>query len=1096
MTDAWTEDAAQVLRENTAQAIHQHLEELDNQKPQYARRWIWELFQNALDASDRERPTRVNIRCTEAVFEFSHNGVPFNRREILHLIFHGSTKREREGTIGRYGTGFLTSHIVSRKVRIRGDLVGDEHFDFVLNRCGRTPADLADAMESSLDELKRSLNASSGGDERHTTFEYEITESTRLMVATALADVSAIAPLVLLFNPALEYVEIDGAQRVRFQRLETVPVGSLGNLITIGDPDAAGTAQSFCHIQDRDVSVAVPLVEDDGSRAAFLPANVPRLFVAFPLFGTEQLPLPFILNCPSAKPTEQRDGLFLGANATDDNLENKRLVEIGWSIHRSVLDSAGQCGWTKLFNLAAIRPASPFAWLDAPWFESLARRTLVSCVVFAPLVETKVGLLPARAAIFPVPPSVDTVGFLRLAEALYGSRVPTEAIAQEWLAVVEAWQRIAPLTELDLKTPSIEDMAAEIASLRDLNGLESLLSKVSSGGASQPDAIEWLNSYLRLIIAAGQQRLLDKCNVLPDENGKFRTRSVLKRDESIDDQLKKIGSCLGKDLRAEFLDTRVDASVQALLLGEDSASVAETVASLLVTKTAAQYGTAAYREANTLFLSWAASNRKLDLVRRIPILSTELDSAGQERPAPNRDCLLAPINLWQESARKFSELFPNAHIASAAYLSAVDRLSWEWLEQNGVFLLDPVVHRWKDLQGDDLLKLIEQPLPANEEEKEHCIQGVEVIEPVHLELKDKGLLDGARNSATKCEQFLEFLVLHVLRNASETLKYRSGNCACGQSHSFYAAPWMEALKRRQWVFERRGHSGSPTAVNLARHWKESSDLVGAIADDATLLFLRRLDVSASDLVRHLSAASENEAAKMEKAIVTLITATQSDAQRITQLAEIVSSDPSWLKSYEEKLRQRARVRHNQEVGASVEQLFKRVFQAPELIGLGIRLERTGWGSDFCVEHDLLDDTGEVAFQLRTFGETGFLIELKSTFGSAVSMSGGQGRRAAERRDSFALCVVHLDEETADAAVIRDRARFVPDIGRLLKPTVDYLSAAESLFLEVASPADDIEILREGGDLHYRVKEPIWSVGLDFDGFIEFLMRFFAARAAD
>jgi hypothetical protein len=229
---------------------------------------------------------------------------------------------------------------------------------------------------------------------------------------------------------------------------------------------------------------------------------------------------------------------------------------------------------------------------------------------------------------------------------------------------------------------------------------------------------------------------------------------------------------------------------------------------------------------------------------------------------------------------------------------------------------------------------------------------------------------------------------------------------------------------------------------------------------------------------------------MEKAIVTLITANQSDARRITRLAEIVSSDPSWLEGYEERLRQRERIRQNQTVGASVEDLFKQAFRSPDLVALGIHIERTGWGSDFCIEHDLLDDAGEVAFQLQASGERGFLIELKSTFGFTVSMSSGQARQAAERRDSFALCVVQLDEVTGDPAMIRERARFVPEIGHLLKPRVDALNVVESLFVDATAAAGDIEILRQGGDLHYRVKEPIWSSGLSFDEFVAHLMQFF------
>jgi hypothetical protein len=219
---------------------------------------------------------------------------------------------------------------------------------------------------------------------------------------------------------------------------------------------------------------------------------------------------------------------------------------------------------------------------------------------------------------------------------------------------------------------------------------------------------------------------------------------------------------------------------------------------------------------------------------------------------------------------------------------------------------------------------------------------------------------------------------------------------------------------------------------------------------------------------------------------------ENSAQRITRLAEIVSIDPTWLERYEEALRQKERIRQNQAVGASVEALFKRAFLTPDVAALGIRIERTGWGSDFCIEHDLIENNGEIAFRLQAGGHQGFLIELKSTFGSVVSMSRGQGTQAAERPDSFALCVVQLDDGAADPALIREKARFVPEIGHLLKPRVDELTAVESLFDDVPLLVDGIEILREGGDLHYRVREAVWASGLTFDQFVERLLRFFAS----
>lgn len=62
MQNSWSEAASEVLQENTAQSIHQQLEQLDNQKDRYTRRWIWELFQNALDATPEGQSAEITIR--------------------------------------------------------------------------------------------------------------------------------------------------------------------------------------------------------------------------------------------------------------------------------------------------------------------------------------------------------------------------------------------------------------------------------------------------------------------------------------------------------------------------------------------------------------------------------------------------------------------------------------------------------------------------------------------------------------------------------------------------------------------------------------------------------------------------------------------------------------------------------------------------------------------------------------------------------------------------------------------------------------------------------------------------------------------------
>ncbi len=93
-----------VLTENTAQGILNHLQELESNRARMQRRWIWELLQNARDASvdhDTHLVASIEVQDDEVVFQ--HNGRGFTTKEVAHLIYHGSTKIEDGGPHRRAG---------------------------------------------------------------------------------------------------------------------------------------------------------------------------------------------------------------------------------------------------------------------------------------------------------------------------------------------------------------------------------------------------------------------------------------------------------------------------------------------------------------------------------------------------------------------------------------------------------------------------------------------------------------------------------------------------------------------------------------------------------------------------------------------------------------------------------------------------------------------------------------------------------------------------------------------------------------------------------------------------------------------------------
>ena len=91
-------------------------------------RWIWELIQNAKDVALEGLPVKMEVELTEQHIDFRHSGKPFSLDNIVFLIEQTSTKdratdplkEQAPQTTGKFGTGFITTHLLSKKVEVRG----------------------------------------------------------------------------------------------------------------------------------------------------------------------------------------------------------------------------------------------------------------------------------------------------------------------------------------------------------------------------------------------------------------------------------------------------------------------------------------------------------------------------------------------------------------------------------------------------------------------------------------------------------------------------------------------------------------------------------------------------------------------------------------------------------------------------------------------------------------------------------------------------------------------------------------------------------------------------------------------------------------
>jgi hypothetical protein len=1073
-TEQWNLDERNVLRENTAQAIHEQLETQDNLKPKYERRWIWELFQNALDAADSGSEVKIRLNFGDS-FVFAHNGAPFTRKEILHLIFHGSTKRELGKAIGRYGTGFLTTHVVSRKVQVRGQLDSGAGFGFWLDRSGPTPSDLTRQMAASRQQLLDSLSEEKVKSTGWTEFEYPISAE-ESMVAHALSDLSRIAIPVIAFNRKIRAIQLRGKFEERYELLAEDQMGLNCMLLKVGDPEHEEKTFHLAVSADAEVAIAVPLQFKDGRYSVISPNDIPRLFVAFPLFGTESIPVPFVMNSLDAIPTVNRDGLFLGAEDSEDNRRNKSLVERSWRLYQSILDLSESQRWSGVHGLGLVGPSPKFDWLDSKWLDSVLRTNIKDIVAQSKIVSTSDAMVSALEARFPVGLTEEHFAELHsLTTSLVVERVVSPDCAWQWYQNILSWHQLEAdvhVTEVSLQT---------LSTLVEGVGFETLSERL----APSCDPFAWLNRLLVLLIQCKAN--WNNVALLPNQLGKFSTLLQLDRDDGIDLQLKDIADLLGEGIRAQLIDTRVTPEVQSLKSPLDQEKLVGSLLGAIRARKSA-VPAVAYIAANAKLLKWLIGNQRAADLKTYPFMVRATDHHGFNALETPSAQLLAPLEVWANTARKFVDLFPSDHVISSAYTKTLNSEDWVYLWSQGICWIDPVFRTTRALDPDDEVPTMVQEAQALET-AEHTLAPIDVSDVAFLSLKDKGILDTARNSKSKGTLLLQFLFDHVIPLSSTDLEYRAVSCSCGKQHVTHSAAWLVPVKERKWVYESKGHPAYVSAVSLSRLIKDDASLMERLAEDAIFTFLARLGVSPSELRKSALDLPEQEMAKLERAMLGVLSATGNDPKKLEQIAELVSSAPELLAEFERKKKATERVHRNQILGALVEQLFNELFTSLEIKAMGLYLSRRPVGSDFALENDFIKEGQENLFGVAGGGKD-LLIELKSTLCNTITMTQAQGALAASRSDSFILCVVPLEDRQPTVDLIKVNSRFVSSIGDRLHEKVDEVRDLKSLQEQTAQPTDGVQVVMGQGEFKYRVSDNVWTEELSFEDFKTFLIRFF------
>src|SRR5690606_37194491 len=124
---------------------------------------FWELLQNAKDAVKPDEKVSVRLfvgqENNQPYVDFQHSGNPFRYQDAKNLIFPYSDKGDEENSdkSGRFGTGFLATHILSKKIEVKGVYLKETqayNFNFTLDRSGNDKPEIAQSIDNTWQEFR------------------------------------------------------------------------------------------------------------------------------------------------------------------------------------------------------------------------------------------------------------------------------------------------------------------------------------------------------------------------------------------------------------------------------------------------------------------------------------------------------------------------------------------------------------------------------------------------------------------------------------------------------------------------------------------------------------------------------------------------------------------------------------------------------------------------------------------------------------------------------------------------------------------------------------------------------------------------------
>lgn len=1024
-------EAARIDMKQHANKLIQGFEKLDQSD---AKRAIWELLQNAVDVSEN---CEIIISITDKSLIFQHNGKPFTTTTLNSLIKQVSSKTSQNNNdeVGQYGTGFITTHSFGKKILLSGSLEKEERYvyfdNFEIDRTAKNSDELIDKLikqqEKAFDLID--INDTKEKPSKFTTFEYLVTTNLeKENIGKVINELNLALPYVISLNNKLIKVTIidENKKETIFQKNKEY----FENRIKITPILINSIERRIYSISDTENKITVILPLEDSNKAISFDPKLAKLFLYYPLIGTENFGFNFIVHSNQFAPTEPRDGIHL--KSKNDQIQekeksNRELLEVAFTlISNFIKEKANIIDNIHLLSKISFNTNIPNNSILSVYFKELKEKW-ANNFKSHPIVGTnEERICPKDAFFFSEELLKDDSYFdsiYTIANLFWKNKIPQKHIVKEWTKYITEWE------DTTLNFIDITSIAEEIEKSKTL--------------IFYTETKEDLKNFYRYLIEYNHVEVFNKHKILPNIKGDFWLQSQLKSCLDIDEVLIEIADIIIPDVSERFLaegfylGLHLDLYERKDFVKDINAKIAEN-----------------YKSENNFLLASETLSAMIKYCSIFPDTSKGI-----------RADLLSIINDFFGLKQPIINIRNLSDDGSNWWLTAL-----KCLLRNFIYELNKKDNEWIKSNFDFLTKLSESGAYTYSDFKD-IISTFKIFPNQQFDLCTGTNLKIDNNISEKLKDLYD----EIFKNNSDTSKYPIRNFLIHNDFKDFLPHKEEKTSESLGQeIESLLKIQDNTNINQSPYIKQILEIIKLISDNPEWKkYFPIIESKKASIM--LDRISDSETKEDLFSIIGL------KPDKISLLGKLSKKD-----NFEKIIELGTQLLE--------EEYKKTDFQFKKTIGTHIeKLVREKIKDDLkTFEVKVLDQQGGQDITIKYNNEIIYYIEVKSRWDSnnSVTMSSTQMKQAIENQTKYSLCCVDMTDykvrkperyNVSDINEIRDRIYILSDIGSKIKPILEDLEG----ILSVKDKENEISI---SGDYRGVIPQAIIKEGGSLDSFIEMLIK--------